>query len=193
MGKSTASAAFRCLGVAVYDSDAAVHALMHPSGAAFAAIRKAFPHVGSDTGIDRKLLGDIAFTNKEVLSRLESILHPLVRESKKAFLKGSARRRRRMVVLDVPLLYETSGQNYCDAVAVVTAPFFVQRARVMSRPGMTHEKFENILVKQVPDLLKRQYADFIIQTGIGRYESFRTIRHIVNVTKTLKSYKWPQH
>jgi len=191
MGKSTVAAVFKRLGIAVHDADATVHALMAPGGAAFSAICQDFPDVCSEAGIDRKLLGDLVFADKEALGRLENILHPLVRQHKQGFLKRSARQRHRVVVLDVPLLYENGGQNHCDAVVVATAPKFVQRARVMSRPGMTVEKFESILVKQVPDNLKRQYAEFVVQTGIGRLDSLRTIRHIVGVTKTLKSNQWP--
>jgi len=193
MGKSTASDTFRRFGIAVYDADAAVHAMMMPGGSAFAKICKAFPDVCSKTCIDRKQLGDIVFVDKEALGRLESIIHPLVRKHKQNFLKQSARRRYRMVVLDVPLLYETAGQIACDAVVVVTAPEFVQRARVMSRPGMTIEKYESILAKQIPDVLKRRYAEFVVQTGIGRLESFRAIRHIIGITQAKKPSKWSQY
>lgn len=190
MGKSTAAAVFKRLGVAVHDSDAVVHALMQQNGAAYVDICQAFPNACSKIGIDRRLLGDIVFADKEALVHLERILHPLVRKHKQSFLISASRQRHRIVVLDVPLLYETAAQNQCDAVVVVTAPKFVQRARVMSRSGMTLEKFENILVKQVPDALKCQYADFVVQTGIGRLESLRSIRHIVDVVQTLKSNKW---
>ena len=190
MGKSTAATVFRRLGVAVYDADAAVHAFMLPDGSAFLDICQCFPEVCSTSGIDRQLLSNIAFADNEALGVLESILHPLVREHRCDFLKQSARRRDRIVVLDVPLLYETSGQNFCDAVVVVTAPIFVQRARVLSRPGMTVEKLDNILAKQVPDALKCRYAKFLVQTGIGQLESVRAIRRILDITKTLKSTKW---
>jgi dephospho-CoA kinase len=192
MGKSTAATVFRRLGVAVHDADAAVHAAMLPEGSAFLAICQAFPDVCSRSGIDRNLLSNIVFADNESLGCLESILHPLVRKHKQAFLKQSAQRRYQVVVLDVPLLYETSGQNFCDAVVVVTAPKFVQRARVMSRSGMTFEKFESILAKQVPDALKCRYAEFVVQTGIGQLESIRSIRRILGVIKTLKPNKWPQ-
>ena len=191
MGKSTVAAVFKRLGVAVHDSDATVHSLMIPGGAAFSAIVREFPDVCSDAGIDRKLLGDAVFANKMSLAHLEAILHPLVRQDKHSFLKRSARQRHRIVVLDIPLLYETKGQDNCDAVIVVTAPEFVQRSRVMSRPGMTLEKFENILAKQVPDVIKRKCAEFVVHTGIGRLESLRTIRQIIGVTKTIKPNKWP--
>ena len=191
MGKSTAAADFRRLRVAVYDADETVHALMAPGGAAFDQICQIFPGVRSKVGIDRKRLGDLVFADMTALKKLEAILHPLVRKQKTEFLKRSALRRQNLVVLDVPLLFETGGEAKCDAVVVVTAPTFVQRARVMARPGMTTEKFESILAKQVPDLIKRRSADFVVQTGLGRIASLRKIRHIAHTAPFLKPNKWP--
>ena len=191
MGKSTAAADFRRLRVAVHDADETVHALMAPGGAAFNQICQVFPGVRSKVGIDRKRLGDLVFADMAALKKLEAILHPLVRKQKTEFLKRSALRRQNLVVLDVPLLFETGGEAKCDAVVVVTAPTFVQRARVMARPGMTTEKFESILAKQVPDLIKRRSADFVVQTGLGRIASLRKIRHIAHTAPFLKPNKWP--
>ena len=191
MGKSTAAIDFRRLKVAVHDADATVHTLMAPGGGAFEQICQVFPGARSKAGIDRKRLGDLVFADTAALKRLEAILHPLVRIHKTEFLRRSALRRQKLVVLDVPLLYETGTEAKCDAVVVVTAPAFVQRARVMNRPGMTAEKFESILAKQVPDASKRRSADFVVQTGLGRLESLRTIRHIAYITKSLKPNKWP--
>lgn len=191
MGKSTAAADFRRLRVAVHDADETVHALMAPGGAAFDQICQVFPGVRSKVGIDRKRLGDLVFADMAALKKLEAILHPLVRKQKTEFLKRSAIRRQNLVVLDVPLLFETGGEAKCDAVVVVTAPTFVQRARVMARPGMTTEKFESILAKQVPDLIKRRSADFVVQTGLGRIASLRKIRHIAHTAPFLKPNKWP--
>ena len=191
MGKSTAAADFRRLRVAVHDADEIVHALMAPGGAAFDQICQVFPGVRSKVGIDRKRLGDLVFADMAALKKLEAILHPLVRKQKTEFLKRSALRRQNLVVLDVPLLFETGGEAKCDAVVVVTAPTFVQRARVMARPGMTTEKFESILAKQVPDLIKRRSADFVVQTGLGRIASLRKIRHIAHTAPFLKPNKWP--
>ena len=191
MGKSTAAADFRRLRVAVHDADETVHALMAPGGAAFDQICQVFPGVRSKVGIDRKRLGDLVFADMAALKKLEAILHPLVRKQKTEFLKQSALRRQNLVVLDVPLLFETGGEAKCDAVVVVTAPTFVQRARVMARPGMTTEKFESILAKQVPDLIKRRSADFVVQTGLGRIASLRKIRHIAHTAPFLKPNKWP--
>jgi dephospho-CoA kinase len=191
MGKSTAAADFRRLRVAVHDADETVHALMAPGGAAFDQICQVFPGVRSKVGIDRNRLGDLVFADMAALKKLEAILHPLVRKQKTEFLKRSALRRQNLVVLDVPLLFETGGEAKCDAVVVVTAPTFVQRARVMARPGMTTEKFESILAKQVPDLIKRRSADFVVQTGLGRIASLRKIRHIAHTAPFLKPNKWP--
>ena len=191
MGKSTAAADFRRLRVAVHDADETVHALMAPGGAAFDQICQVFPGVRSKVGIDRKRLGDLVFADMAALKKLEAILHPLVRKQKTEFLKRSALRRQNLVVLDVPLLFETGGEAKCDAVVVVTAPTFVQRARVMARPGMTTKKFESILAKQVPDLIKRRSADFVVQTGLGRIASLRKIRHIAHTAPFLKPNKWP--
>lgn len=191
MGKSTAANDFRRLGIPVHDSDAAVHELLAPDGAAFPAIGQAFPDVIRPQGVDRKRLGDYVFKDKVALKRLEAILHPLVREQKARFLKVAALQRQKLVVLDIPLLFETGGERDCDAVVVVTAPAFVQRARVLARPGMTAEKFANILAKQMPDRIKRQKADFIVKTGLGRLESLSAIRQIVGVVKTWKPRKWP--
>ena len=191
MGKSTVAADFRRLRVAVHDADETVHALMAPGGAAFDQICQVFPGVRSKVGIDRKRLGDLVFADMAALKKLEAILHPLVRKQKTEFLKRSALRRQNLVVLDVPLLFETGGEAKCDAVVVVTAPTFVQRARVMARPGMTTEKFESILAKQVPDLIKRRSADFVVQTGLGRIASLRKIRHIAHTAPFLKPNKWP--
>jgi len=181
MGKSTAAADFRALGVPVHDADATVHQLMKPDGAAYEAICENFPNAISETDIDRKKLGDVVFSNPDRLRQLENILHPLVRNHKTRFMAIAARHRQKLIVLDVPLLFETGGDRGCDAVCVVTAPKFVQSARVLRRPGMTPEKFENILRKQTPDSEKRRRADFLIQTGLGRLESLRTIRHIVQI------------
>ena len=169
MGKSTAAAALRRLGLPVHDADAAVHRLLAPGGAAVRPVLAAFPDVGNPAGgIDRQRLGTRVFGDPAALKRLEAILHPRVRAAKRRFLATQARRRRPMVVLDVPLLYETGGERECDAVLVVSAPAFLQRQRVMARPGMTPGKFRAILAKQMPDAQKRRRTPHVIQTGNGR-------------------------
>lgn len=180
MGKSTAAGMFRYLGVPVHDADASVHQLMMPDGAAFEPIVSAFPDVLKDGRIDRQILGAIVFADSDAMKRLEAILHPLVRDAENRFLRRFRLAQRSMVVLDIPLLFETAGEKRCDHVAVVSAPKFIQRQRVMLRSGMTAAKFSAILAKQMPDREKRRKADFIIPTGLGRAVTFATIRAIVD-------------
>ncbi|WP_296988947.1 dephospho-CoA kinase [Thalassospira sp. UBA1131] len=180
MGKSTVAAMFRHLGVPVHDADATTHELMAPDGLAFDPIAKAFPDVIVSGRIDRQALGKIAFANPDVLKTLETILHPLVRAAENRFLAAQRRLGRKLVVLDIPLLYETSGEKRCDHVAVVSAPGFIQRQRVLSREGMTETKFSAILSKQMPDIEKRKRADFIIPTGLGRAVTFQYIQGIID-------------
>ncbi|MAZ33124.1 MAG: dephospho-CoA kinase [Thalassospira sp.] len=180
MGKSTAGGMFRYLGVPVHDADASVHRLMVPGGAAFDPIISVFPDVLKDGRIDRQILGTIVFADSDALKRLEAVLHPLVRAEENRFLKLNRLAQRSLVVLDIPLLFETAGEKRCDHVAVVSAPKFIQRQRVMARSGMTDAKFSAILAKQMPDREKRRKADFIIPTGLGRAVTFATIRTIVD-------------
>ena len=180
MGKSTAAAMLRRLKVPVHDSDAAVHRLMARGGAAAAKVEAAFPGVARrDGGIDRAALGARVFGNDAALKRLERILHPLVRRSQQRFLAAARSRREKLVVLDVPLLFETQGERRCDKVAVVTAPAFLQRQRVMKRPGMTEARLRAVLAKQMPDAEKRRRADYVVPSGLGRAETFRRLQQIV--------------
>jgi dephospho-CoA kinase len=181
MGKSEAARMFRRLGVPVFDSDATVHELMARGGAAVAAVDAAFPGVVKDGAVDRAALGGSVFGRPDDLRRLEEILHPMVRAARARFLRQAQARRERLVVFDVPLLYETGGEQNCDAVLVVTAPPFVQRARVLSRPGMTPEKFAAILRQQVPDREKRRRADFIAPTGMGKRVTLNAIRQAITM------------
>lgn len=179
MGKSTAAAMFRRLGVPVHDSDAAVHRLLAPRGAAVAAVAAEFPGVQRrDGGVDRGLLGKRVFGDPAALQRLERILHPLVRQSQQRFLKAARARRLPLVVLDIPLLFETGGGGRCDKVVVVSAPPSVQRARVMARPGMSEQRFRAILDQQMPDAQKRRRADYVVPSGLGRAVTFRRLQRI---------------
>ncbi len=191
MGKSTAAQAFRRFGLPVHDSDAAVHALMGPGGAAVAEVDAAFPGVVTGGAVDRKALGARVFNDTTALRRLEAILHPLVRRSEERFLGHCARRRAKSVVLDIPLLFETGGEGRCDAVAVVSAPAREQRRRVLRRPGMTAEKFAGILAHQIDDKLKCRAADFVVQTGLGRAFSLQQISHIVTIVSSSPGTRWP--
>ena len=166
MGKSATARMFSALGVPVHDADAAVHALYGPGGEAAAAIGKAFPGVlDPQGGVDRARLRAAVLGDPGRMATLEAIVHPLVRAASTAFLARHADAP--LVVLDIPLLYETGGENRCDAVAVVSAPPEVQRARVLARPGMTEAAFEAIRPKQMPDAEKRARADFVIDTSRG--------------------------
>ncbi|MEP9402996.1 dephospho-CoA kinase [Sphingomonas sp. VNH70] len=163
MGKSTVAAMFRDLGVPVFDADAAVHALQGPGGALLPAIEAAFPGTTSAAGVDRPALRAAIFGDAAARRRLEAIVHPAVAAERERFLRLHAAAP--LVVLDVPLLYETGGERYCDAVAVVSAPAAVQRVRVLARPGMTETAFAAILASQLPDVEKRARATHVIDTG----------------------------
>ena len=184
MGKCTAASMFRQLGVPVHDSDAAVHRLLAPGGAAVPAVAAAFPGVtDKQGGIDRGTLGARVFGDGRALKRLERILHPLVRRSQARFLKQARARRVPLVVLDIPLLFETGGEKRCDAVVVVSAPPWVQRARVMARPNMTEGRFRAILAKQMPDREKRRRADYIVPSGVGRAVTYRRLMRLVRTLR----------
>lgn len=165
MGKSTTAQIFRELGVPVHDADAAVHALYGAEGVA--PVEAAFPGVTLGGRIDRALLGARVLGDEAAMKRLEAIVHPLVHAREKAFLEAASAAGAPIAVLDIPLLFETGGENRVDAVLVVSAPESVQRARVLARPGMTEEKFAAILARQVPDGEKRRRADHVIDTGHG--------------------------
>ena len=151
MGKSTATAAFRRLRVPVFDADAAVHALQARGGRAVRPIGAAFPGTIREGRVDREALRRAVLGQPEALVRLERIVHPLVRDAERRFLAAARRRGERLVILDVPLLLETGGERRCDRVLVVTAPAKVQRWRVLRRPGMTPERLDAILARQMPD------------------------------------------
>jgi len=166
MGKSATAALFAQRGVPVHDADAAVHALYGPGGAAAEAIGREFPGtLDAQGGVDRAALREAVLGDAARLKRLEALVHPLVRRESEAFLARNAEAP--LVVLDIPLLYETGGEGRCDAVAVVSAPAAIQRERVLARPGMTEAAFAAILAKQMPDAEKRARADYVIDTGSG--------------------------
>ena len=191
MGKTTAAKAFRSLGVCVHDADLAVHNLMVPGGLAVDKVLNVFPDVAMNGGIDRQALGAIVFADDSKLQKLESILHPLVRRKESAFLAAAARRRERLVVLDIPLLLETGGDARCDGVVVVSAPATIQKSRVMQRPGMTADRMRAIMDLQIDDDYKCHMADFVVHTGLGRSHSLRDIANIVTVTKSWSPRHWP--
>ena len=163
MGKSAVAAMLRGLDVPVFDADAEVHRLQGPGGALVPAIEEAFPGSTDAGGVRRAELGAQVFGDPAALKRLEGIVHPAVAKNRAEFLAANASEA--LIVFDIPLLFEKTGQHGLDAVAVVSAPPAMQRERVLARPGMTLEKFEKILALQVPDADKRARADFVIDTG----------------------------
>ena len=193
MGKSRAAAAFRALGVPVFDSDAAVHALMQPRGPAAATIAAAFPGCGSpEAGIDRKALSARVLGDAPALARLERILHPAVRTAQGRYLRRAARARVPLVVLDIPLLFETGGETRLDRVAVVSASATLQRQRALARPGMTAERLTAILDKQLPDRVKRRRADFVLPTAADRGSVLAHAQAIIASLRLVPSVAWPQ-
>jgi dephospho-CoA kinase len=188
MGKSVTANMFADAGVPVHDSDAAVHRLYE--GEAVAPIERAFPGTTAGGKVDRTKLAAIVLNDKAALARLESIVHPLVSQSTDRFLAEARKRGDKVVVLDVPLLFETRAERRCDAVVVVSAPAEVQRARAFERPGMTEEKFKAILAKQMPDAEKRQRADFIVDSSRG-FDGARA--QVGDILRAVASMPYRQH
>jgi dephospho-CoA kinase len=191
MGKSTAARTLRRLGAVVCDADALVHAMMRRGGAAVAPIGVVFPSAVRDGMIDRRVLATLVFGNPAALRRLEAIVHPLVREAQRSFLKTAARHRRAVAVLDIPLLFETGMDRAVDRTIVVSAPYRVQRARVLARSGMTEAIFRRVLSQQLPDVEKRRRADFVVPTGLGKICSYRALAVIFRKIKRLRGRNWP--
>jgi len=177
MGKSTTAKMFAAEGVPVHDADATVHALY--SGRAAPLIEAAFPGTVSDGKVDRTLLSPHVLGKPEAMKKLEAIVHPLVREEEQLFLQRAQADHRRIVMLDIPLLFETGGEARVDVVVVVTADAQVQRDRVLARPGMSEDRFEAILAKQMPDAEKRRRAHFLVDTGRGMEAAKRQVRAIL--------------
>ena len=190
MGKTTAANAFRRLGVPVFDADHEVHRLLAKSGAAVSEVEAEFSNVVVDGAVDRGVLGQRVFGDAVALKRLEAILHPKVRVSRTRFLRTARARGGSLVVLDIPLLFETGGEVQCDLTCVVSAPRFVQANRVLGRRGMTAEKFADVLSRQMPDAEKRRRADFVIPTGIGKRYSLQRITCIVTMLRRRAEGGW---
>jgi dephospho-CoA kinase len=169
--------------VPVHDADATVHRLMGPGGAAVAAVEAAFPGVVRAGAVDRAELGRRVFADRAALRRLETILHPLVRRAETDFLKRQVRRHTRLVVLDIPLLFETGGQRRCDKVAVVSCPAFLQAQRVLRRPGQSPARLAAIRAQQMPDAEKRRRADFVVPTGSGLAPAWHRLAAIVTAMR----------
>ena len=191
LGKTTAANMLRRMGIPVCDSDAVVHVLMAKGGAAVGLVGEAFPGVVTDGAVDRAALGKRVFGNPDALHRLEGILHPLVYEAQRRFLRQAAMRGERLAVLDIPLLFEGGSDQWCDAIVVVSAPAFLQAQRVMARPGMTAERLAATLARQMSDAEKRRRADFVVPTGLGRRLTLNRLREIVTLLRARRGTKWP--
>jgi dephospho-CoA kinase len=178
MGKSATTEIFRRLGIAVHDSDATVHALYR--GVAAPLVEAAFPGTVRDGSVDRNLLAAQVLADAGAIKRLEAIVHPLVRASRIAFIDEAKLRGDRIVVVDIPLLYETGAEAEVDAVLLVSAPETVQKQRIAAREGMTAQKLAAILTKQMPDAEKRLRADFILDTSTGHAEAERQVRDLIH-------------
>jgi dephospho-CoA kinase len=179
MGKSTTMAMFEAEGVPVYDADAEVHRLYAEGGDAVGPVGEAFPGVVVDGAVDRAKLSEMVVGKPEQMDRLNRTVWPLMGARRAAFFDKARADNARFVVLDIPLLFETGGERNVDATVVVTAPAQMQRERVLARPGMTAEKFEAILARQMPDAEKRARADFVIDTSQGLEAARAQVRDIL--------------
>lgn len=191
MGKSETARMFRELGVPVYDADAAVHAIYAPGGPAVEPLEQAFPGVTGENGVDRDELSKRVLNDREALRKLEAIVHPLVGLEQVKFLQAAARDNAEIVIIDVPLLYETGGEERVDCVVVVSAPYELQRERVLARPGMTEEKFQAIFAKQVPDAQKRERADYVVESDKGLDAAFDRVKEILPELCKREARVWP--
>lgn len=179
MGKTETAKMFARLGVPVYDADAAVHRLYEKGGAAVPEIARQFPGTVEDGKVNRDKLAKEITTISDGFKKLEAIVHPLVAREQQQFLADATEKGAEMVVLDIPLLFETNGHTRMDAVVVVSAPAHVQRERVLKRPGMTPEKLDHILSRQLPDAEKRARAHFVVETDKGLDHAFKQVEEVV--------------
>ncbi len=189
MGKTTASNMLRDMGIPVHDSDASVHKLMGPEGAAVPVVAHKFPDVlrtdeAGRSYIDRQALGRVVFGDRQKKRELEDILHPLVRAESDAFKEEMRQKAHKIIALDIPLLFETDGEKRVDVTICVTASKDEQRKRVMARPGMTSEKFERIVSGQLPDAEKRKRADYVVETDISLDETRKQLQKILDLIRT---------
>lgn len=190
MGKSETAKMFARHGIPICDSDAMVHALYDKGGAAVEPVGAAFPGVVIDGKIDRDRLAKAVLGKPNEIRKLELIVHPLVGMAQRSFLEGAAASGAHMVVLDIPLLYETGGEQRVDVVVVVSAPADMQRKRVLERPGMTAEKLDAILNKQLPDEHKRKRADFVVDTSQGLAHADAQVVAIIDALKHRRGKIW---
>lgn len=178
MGKSTTAQILRKMGFPIYSADMAVHALLKKGGPAVAPVAKLFPESLKRGAINRKILGNSVFGKPQKLKNLEKIIHPLLRKSEKDFLKKAKYNNKIAAILEIPLLFETGADKRCDLSLCVTAPRAIQKARVLSRPHMSEERFRAILARQMPDAQKRKKADFVISTGVSKAATEQLLRSL---------------
>ena len=179
MGKTETSKIFLSYGIPVYDADKAVHNLYGPNKKGSLAIKNIFPNcINEDGSVNREILSKEVLDNKEKIKSLEQIIHPLVAEDRKIFFYEN--RNAKIIILDVPLLFETGGQKDVDYIIVVDAPDTVQKERVMARPNMTEEKFHKIISQQIPNHVKKQKADFIIDTSVSINHAKTQVKNIID-------------
>jgi dephospho-CoA kinase len=183
MGKTETARQFARLGIPVHDADAAVHRLYEPGGRAVAAIAQAFPECVMEGRVDRACLSARLRKDPLAFSQLESIVHPFVASEQRAFIAEASAAGADLVVLDVPLLFETGGERDMDAIVVVSAPEAIQRARVLARPGMSEEALDHILARQFPDVDKRGRAHFVVETDKGLDHAFEQVKSIVTALR----------
>lgn len=186
MGKTTTANMFADEGIPVQDADKVVHDLY--TGKAVTIIEAAFPNTTKDNKVDRVALGKIVVGNSAAMKKLETLIHPLVKQERDIFLKNAKQNNNKMVVLDIPLLFETGMDKQCDAIIVVTTTPEDQKKRVLARQGMSEVKFEKILASQMPDLEKRKLADFIIDTSKGKKAAKSQVLKIIDtLNKSLRA------
>ena len=191
MGKTETGKLFAQLGIPVFDSDSVVRALYEPGGEAVLPIATAFPGTVRDGKVDRTGLAAELAREPAAFARLEAIVHPLVRQARDHFVRAAAERGDELVVIDIPLLFETGAQHHVDAVVVVSAPADVQAKRVLSRAGMTPEKLEMLHARQVPDAEKRAKADFVIETDKGLAQAFVEVKRVAAELRARAKHRPP--
>lgn len=184
MGKTTASNMLHGLGLPICDSDFLVHGLLAKGGEAVSSVAAVFDDVVKNEAVDRGALGKRVFSNRGALKQLEEIIHPLVRVRQAQFIKMCRSQKRLAGVLDVPLLFEVKTDQICDFTVVVSAPEFIQKQRVMARPGMTQARLRETLARQMPDIEKRKRADFVVPTGLNKRH---TLNHLCRIIRTLQN------
>ena len=189
MGKTETAKLFGKLGVGVYDSDAAVHRLYDKGGTAVAVVGQLFPHSIVKGAVDRKILRAHISKHPGDLAKLNAAVHPLIAQDREVFLKAAENRNAEMVVLDIPLLFETGAHTQMDTIVVVSAPADIQRTRVMARPGMSEALFQSLLQRQMPDEEKRAKAHFVVATDQGLDHACDQVRVII---QSIRDKIYPQ-